>query len=153
MRRIGSIAAATAVIAGVGAGTAPLGAYAGAPAEQTLVIVQRAPEIAFIDLGEAGPTAGDVLVFRSALFDSTNTDRVGELHITCTQTIGPENLCRGVFRISGRGRLSMDALPTFPNPTKGIVNGGTGAFRLARGSADIEPQADGTTVITFHLSE
>ena len=32
-----------------------------------------------------------------------------------------------------------------------IVNGGNGQFRLARGEAQIEPQADGTTLITFHL--
>lgn len=31
------------------------------------------------------------------------------------------------------------------------MNGGNGLFRLARGEAQIEPQADGTTLITFHL--
>lgn len=153
MRTMASIVVAAAVVAGVAVGTAPNGAFAGAPAERRLVIVQRAPEMAFVDLGDPGPTAGDVLVFRSALFDRTNTDRVGDLDITCTQAIGPQNICRGIFRISGRGRLSVDALPTFPDATTGIVNGGTGSFRLARGTADIEPQPDGTTVITFHLFE
>jgi hypothetical protein len=33
----------------------------------------------------------------------------------------------------------------------GIVNGGNGQFRLARGEAQIESRADGTTLITFHL--
>lgn len=31
------------------------------------------------------------------------------------------------------------------------MNGGNGQFRLARGEAQIEPQADGTTLIAFHL--
>lgn len=121
------------------------------PGGKILRLVQGAPEVAFVDLNGAGPSAGDVLVFRSELFDETGAASVGDLNITCTQAIGPENICRGIFSITGRGQLSVDALPLFPNPTIGIVNGGNGEFRRVRGEVEIEPQADGTTLLTFHL--
>jgi hypothetical protein len=115
-------------------------------------VIQRAPDVASIDLGNAGPSPGDVLVFRSALFDRTNIERVGDLNIACTESFGVHHICRGIFRIFGEGKLSVDALPRFRNPTTGIVTGGSGQFRLARGDVDIQPQEDGTTRITFHLT-
>jgi hypothetical protein len=118
---------------------------------RALVLVQGVPQVAFVDLNGAGPTAGDVLVFRSELFDETGAELVGDLNITCTQAIGLENICRGIFSITGRGQLAVDALPTFPLPTVGIVNGGNGEFSRSRGEVEIEPQADGTTLLTFHL--
>lgn len=136
------------VIGLVAAGATAAGS---APGGRTLRLVQGAPQVAFVDLADPGPTAGDVLVFRSDLFDATNTDLVGDLNITCTQAIGAENICRGIFSITGRGQLSVDALPVFPQPTVGIVNGGNGEFQLSRGQVDIEPQTDGTTLLTFHL--
>ena len=153
MRKLLLGAAALAALALV---TGSVGAASSAPeppaqAETTLRVIQRAPEVASIDLGTPGPSPGDVLVFRSALFDRTNTERVGDLNITCTESFGDHHICRGIFRISGKGQLSVDALPRFPNPTTGIVTGGSGEFRLARGDVDIQPQPNGTTLVTFHL--
>lgn len=144
---VGGLALFGLVVAGAGATGAPAVARAG----MTMRLVQRAPQVAFVDLTDPGPSAGDVLVFRSELFDPTNTTQVGDLDITCTQGIGAENICRGIFTLTGRGQLSVDALPVFPNPVVGIVNGGNGEFQLTRGDVDIEPQPDGTTLITFHL--
>jgi hypothetical protein len=117
----------------------------------TLTITQRAPDVAAVDLSSSGPSPGDVLVFRSALFDETNARRVGSLHITCAQSFGVRHICRGIFVLAGRGKLSVDALPEFPLPATGIVNGGTKEFERARGEAHIKPQPDGTTLIRFHL--
>jgi len=136
------------VIGLVAAGASAAGS---APGGRTLRFVQGAPQVAFVDLGETGPSAGDVLVFRSELFDETNTHAAGDLNITCTQAIGPENICRGIFSVTGRGQLSVDALPVFPQPAVGIVSGGNGDFQLSRGEVEIEPQSDGTTLLTFHL--
>jgi hypothetical protein len=144
-----------ALFAGIGlamiglaaAGASAAGASRGS---RTLVLVQSPPEVAFVDLGDPGPTPGDVLVFQSELFDSASAP-VGDLNITCTQGIGPENICRGIISLTGRGQLSVDALPTFPLPTVGIVNGGNGEFERTRGEVHIEPQPDRTTLLTFHL--
>ncbi len=152
MRKTGPVVAALFALAGLApSGSAAAGSSAHTAADRSMVVVQRAPQQAFVDLGDPGPTAGDILVFKSSLFDETNTDKVGVLNITCTQGIGAANICRGIFWFFGRGRISVDALPHFPQPTTGIVNGGTGEFRLSRGDAHIQPQADGTTVIAFHL--
>ena len=151
MRRTMFLTVAAVGILSIAAGSS---IASGAPRRDertTLIVVQRAPQVASIDLGATGPSAGDVLVFRSDLYDRTNSARVGDLNITCTQTIGPENLCRGIFTFTGRGALSVDALPLFPNATVGIVTGGSGRFSRVRGDADIQPQQDGTTIITFHL--
>ena len=152
MRRMWMLAAVgVALLALVTGGATAAGTSADGPMGKTLQLVQRAPQVAFVDLGDPGPTPGDVLVFRSELFDATNTHEAGDLNITCTQAIGPENICRGIFTITGSGRLSVDALPVFPEPTVGIVNGGTGRFQLSRGEVHIDPRADGTTLLTFHL--
>jgi len=143
------VTTACLTLAGVALG---VGAASGAgDASTTLTITQRTPQAAALDLGSQGPSPGDVLIFRSALFDETNTERVGSLHITCTQSFGARHVCRGIFVLTGRGRLSVDALPEFPLPTTGIVNGGTNEFERARGEAHIKPQPDGTTLIKFHL--
>ena len=152
MRRTTLIAVGILALLGVLAGSSAASGGSVRSERAALVIVQRAPQVASLDFGAPGPSAGDVLVFRSDIYDRTNSTLLGDLNITCTQTIGPENLCRGIFRFTGQGALSVDALPVFPNATVGIVNGGSGQFARARGDADIQPQPDGTTIITFHLS-
>jgi hypothetical protein len=148
MRKTSWLAGIVVVLIGVAA----VGARAaGTTSGKSLVLVQSAPQVAAVDLGDPGPSAGDVLVFRSELLDTTGS-QVGQLNITCTQAIGTEHICRGIFTLTGRGQLSVDALPTFPQPVVGIVNGGNGEFQRTRGEVEIRPRADGTTLITFELS-
>ncbi|MBI2238553.1 MAG: hypothetical protein HYU54_08530 [Actinobacteria bacterium] len=143
-----AIAALVVVVAGgITAGASSRGAGTG----QTLTVIQSAPDVVSVDLGEAGPGPGDLLVFRSTLLDETGAAEVGDLHIQCTVNFGSRVVCLGIFTLTGRGQISVDALPEFPLPAVGMVTGGTGAFQRSRGEAHIEPQADGTTVITFHL--
>ena len=153
MRRNLSVAAATAgLMVMVAGGIAGARASSPGAAEgRTMTVVQRAPDQAFQDFGAPGPTPGDILVFRSALFDETNTTPLGDLHIQCVVSFGNKAVCVGIFSFTGRGQLAVDALPEFPLPATGIVTGGSGEFQRTRGQADIEPQPDGTTVITFHL--
>ncbi|HEY1332388.1 MAG TPA: hypothetical protein VGH10_13075 [Actinomycetota bacterium] len=77
--------------------------------------------------------------------------KLGDLHITCSQNFDERNVCVGIFRFAGKGQITVDAEPVFPNPVTGVVTGGSGAFFGAGGQADIVPQADGATLITFHL--
>ncbi|HEV8563513.1 MAG TPA: hypothetical protein VGR41_01205 [Actinomycetota bacterium] len=150
MRRIALLAIAGLAMLGLVAGPTTAGSTENEPG-RTLRLVQGAPQVALVDLGNPGPTAGDQLVLRSDLFDRSNTKQVGDLNIVCSQTIGPENLCRGIFTLFDRGRISVDALPVLPEPTVGTVNGGTGEFQTFGGEVHIDPEADGTTKITFHL--
>jgi hypothetical protein len=142
---IGIVAALLGFAAG-GSGFASAAAAAG----ETLVVVQQVPEQQFVDLGDPGPTPGDLIAFHSALTDTKGND-LGDLNIQCGVNFSGRAVCLGIFSIDGRGQLSVDALPEFPQPVTGIVTGGNGDFRNVRGETDIQPQSDGTTLITFHL--
>jgi hypothetical protein len=152
MRRILTPVAGVAVVLTAAGGIAAAHASSSDAAGRTIAVVQRAPDQAFDDLdGDGVPSPGDILVFRSSLFDPTDTNQVGDLHIQCVVNFGGRAVCVGIFTLSGRGQLAVDALPEFPQAVTGIVTGGNGEFQRARGEADIEPRPDGTTAITFHL--
>ena len=144
----GTVVCATAVVATIGAGTT-----SASPAKrlgETLVVIQSPPRQQYVDLGDPGPSPGDLLEFASTLASQAGTP-VGDLHIACTQNFDQVAVCVGIFNLSGRGKLSVDASPVFPNSTVGMVTGGTGEFQNVRGEAHIDPQPDGTTKITFNL--
>jgi len=148
IRTVGTVACATAVVATIGVGTT-----LASPAKslgETLIVIQSPPRQQFVDLGDPGPSPGDLLEFASTLANQTGTP-IGDLHISCTQSFDQVAVCVGIFKLSGRGKLSVDASPVFPNATVGMVTGGTGEFQDVRGEAHIDPQPDGTTKITFHL--
>jgi hypothetical protein len=149
MRRKTFAIAVAAALLGFVAGGLGL-ARAAVPLDETLVVVQQPPEQQFVDLGDPGPSPGDIIAFHSTLTDLTGHG-VGNLNIQCGVNFGGKAVCVGIFSIDGRGQLSVDALPEFPQPVTGIVTGGNGDFRNARGEADIQPQPDGTTMITFRL--
>ena len=148
IKTAGAAACATAIVATIG-----VGSTSAAPAKrlgETLVVIQSPPRQQYVDLGDPGPSPGDLLEFASTLASQAGTP-IGDLHIACTQNFDQVAVCVGIFNLSGRGKLSVDASPVFPNPTVGMVTGGTGEFQNVPGDAPIDPQPDGTTKITFHL--
>jgi len=145
---VGTVAFATAIVATIGVGITS--ASTGTRPGETLVVIQSPPRQQYIDLGAPGPSPGDLLAFASTLANQAGIP-IGDLHIACTQNFDQVAVCAGIFNLSGRGKISVDASPVFPNPTVGMVTGGTGEFQNVRGEAHIVPQPDGTTKITFHL--
>jgi hypothetical protein len=148
IRAVGVVACAAGIVAAIGVGSTS--ASPGQRLGETLVVIQSLPRQQYVDLGDPGPSPGDLLVFASTLANQGGTP-VGDLHIACTQNFDQVAVCVGIFNLSGRGKISVDASPVFPNPTVGMVTGGTGEFQNVRGEAHIDPQPDGTTKITFHL--
>src|SRR5262245_33804074 len=148
IRTVGTVACATAIVAAIGVGSTS--ASPGQPLGETLVVIQSPPRLQFVDLGDPGPSPGDLLEFASTLANQAGTPH-GDLPIAHTKNFDQVAVCVGIFNLSRRGKLSVDASPVFPNPTVGMVTGGTGEFQNARGEAHIDPQPDGTTRITFHL--
>ena len=132
---VGTVACATAIVATISVGIAS--ASPGKRLGETLVVIQSPPRQQYIDLGTPGPSPGDLLIFASTLANQGGTT-IGDLHIGCTLNFG-------------QGKLSVDASPVFPNPTVGMVTGGTGEFENARGEVNLDPQPDGTTRVTFDL--
>jgi len=145
---VGTVACATAIVATIGVGTT-----SASPSKrlgETLVVIQSPPRQQYVDLGDPGPSPGDLLEVASTLASQAGRP-IGDLHIACTQNFDQVAVCVGIFNLSRRGKISVDASPVFPNPTVGMVTGGTGEFQNVRGEAFIDPQPDGTTKITFHL--
>jgi len=148
IRAVGTVACAAAIVGTIGVGITS--ASTGSAQGETLVVIQGPPRQQYIDLGAPGPSPGDLLVFASTLTNQAGAP-IGDLHIGCTQNFDQVAVCVGIFNLSGRGKISVDASPVFPNATVGMVTGGTGEFQNVRGEAYIDPQPDGTTKITFHL--
>jgi hypothetical protein len=148
IRAVGTMAGATAILATIGVGITS--ASTGTRLGETLVVIQSPPRQQVVDLGAPGPSPGDLLEVASTLTNQAGTP-IGDLHIACTQNFDQVAVCVGIFNLSGHGKISVDASPVFPNPTVGMVTGGTGEFENVRGEAHIDRQPDGTTKITFNL--
>ena len=148
IRTVGTAVGAAAVLATIGVGITS--ASTRMSQGETLVVIQSPPRQQYVDLGAPGPSPGDLLEVASTLANQAGSP-IGDLHIACTQNFDQVAVCVGIFNLSGRGKISVDAAPVFPNPTVGMVTGGTGEFQNVRGEAHIDPQPDGTTKITFNL--
>jgi len=118
---------------------------------RTIVVIQKDTRSQFIDLGDPGPSPGDIVVFASDLFSKDERSQVGDLDIQCINNFDRRAVCVGIFTLAGKGQISVDALPRFPEAVEGIVTGGNGLFSNARGEADIRPLDQERTKITFHL--
>src|SRR5262249_9142483 len=105
---VGTVACATAGVAAIGV-ESPAAAR-GKRLGETLVVIQSPPRQQHVDLGDPGPSPGDLLVFASTLANQAGT-QIGDLHIACTQNFDQVAVCVGIFNLSRRGKLSVDASP------------------------------------------
>lgn len=151
MRRLTTTAAGLAVLLAVTGGITMAAASPDITRARTIVVIQKDTQSTFIDLGDPGPSPGDVLEFRASLFDKNEQSQVGDLHIQCTNNFDQLAVCVGIFTLTGQGQISVDALPQFPQRVEGIVTGGNGVFSNVRGDVDIRPLDAQRTKITFHL--
>lgn len=116
-----------------------------------------------IDLGEEGPSVGDVYVFSGPLFDEAEEEELGRIdgHCTTTSSPGPSAEARRLcianatfveeregaeIDTQGVGRLEAEDVVL-------AVTGGTGYYRNARGVATFEFQTDGRVAITYEVDE
>ena len=102
---------------------------------------------AFLDLGQPGPTAGDVVVFTDGLEFEDGT-AAGELSQVCTLTKPGHHPGASGFECVGSIALE-DGTITIAGPFSPAaadqaqaVTGGTGAYRAARGDATIRAEED-----------
>src|SRR5262249_48117512 len=125
-RKLITTAATVACAPAMGA-TIGVGTTSASPAKrlgETLVVIQSPPRQQYVDLGDPGPSPGDLLEFASTLANQAGAP-VGDLHIACTQNFDQVAVCVGIFNLFRRGKISVDASPVFPNSTVGMVTGGT----------------------------
>lgn len=93
---------------------------------------------AFLDLGDPGPSVGDLYVFGGDVSEQQGGTPIGRLAGQCTTISDTEMLCTSSFTVNG-GQISFQALVDVTvffagQPFEFAVTGGTGPYRKARGT-------------------
>jgi Dirigent-like protein len=132
--------------------------------QDTFTVVVALEEEQEADLGEEGPSVGDLYAFSGPLLDESENTELGRFDGECTTTSSPgpsaeaRRLCNvtatfveeregAEIEAQGVGRIEAEDVVF-------AVTGGTGEFRDARGQAtfEYEEREDGI-VITYEVDE
>ena len=138
-----------ALVVAVGVGFAVVNATAkdkpkGAQHGATIHVIEHATTDSVIDTGLPGDTTGDLLTFHNAVFNATNAKRVGRDQGDCIR-IAPSRgswECRWVTRVSG-GSITVEGAFFDTRNSVLAVTGGTGIYRNARGTMDLQARNGG----------
>jgi hypothetical protein len=151
MRRLLPIVATT-LIASVLVGSTAFVGTAG-PGEETFTVVTMILKAQEIDADPPGESAGDSIVFKDAVWNEAETQRIGSDWVECTFDFGTVAICTVAFKISGRGQLTGTGLTDLSRQSFSFpITGGTGDFRHATGDARVTFRSGGDVAdIEFHL--
>ena len=128
----------------------------------TFTVVAALEEEQEEDLGEEGPSIGDVYAFSGPLFDESEDTELGRFDGVCTTTSSPgpsaeaRRLCNVTATfVEEREGAEIDAQGVGRIEAEDVVfavNGGTGDFRDARGQATFEyEEREDRIVITYEV--
>jgi hypothetical protein len=132
--------------------------------EDTFTVVAALEEEQEVDLGEEGPSVGDLYAFSGPLLDESENSTLGRADGQCTTTSSPgpsaeaRRLCivTATF-VEERGGSEIDAQGVGRIEAEDVVfalTGGTGDFRNARGQATFEyEERDEGIVITYEVDD
>ena len=123
----------------------------------TFTLVERAEHVTTIDVGDSGPSPGDILVWGpDPLFDATNTTDTGATtQGTCLALHGAGGAhCTETLLFPDGATLEIQGVqPPGNGPSSRTVVGGSGRYLDAAGTAAIVPSDDLTTwTKTFSLA-
>jgi hypothetical protein len=130
--------------------------------EESFTVVAVLEEENEEDLGEEGPSVGDLYAFSGPLFDESEDTELGRFDGVCTTTgsPGPSAEARRLCNVTStfteeRDGAEIDAQGVGRIEAEDVVfavNGGTGEFRAARGQATFEyEEREDRIVITYEL--
>jgi Dirigent-like protein len=130
--------------------------------EESFTVVAVLEEENEEDLGEEGPSIGDLYAFSGPLFDESEETELGRFDGVCTTTSspGPSAEARRLCNVTStfteeRDGAEIDAQGVGRIEAEDVVfavNGGTGEFRTARGQATFEyEEREDRIVITYEL--
>ena len=132
--------------------------------EDTFTVVAALEEEQEVDLGEEGPSVGDLYAFSGPLLDESENSTLGRADGQCTTTSSPgpsaeaRRLCNVTATfVEERGGSEIDAQGVGRIEAEDVVfalTGGTGDFRNARGQATFEyEERDEGIVITYEVDD
>ena len=130
--------------------------------EDTFTVVAALQEEQEADLGEEGPSVGDLYAFSGPLLDESENTTLGRFDGECTTTSSPgpsaeaRRLCNVTATfVEEREGAEIDAQGVGRIEAEDVVfavNGGTGEFRDARGQATFEyEEREDRIVITYEV--
>ncbi len=108
----------------------------------------------FLDLGPAGNSLGDQIVFTGQLLQGDT--EVGHQGGVCTVTSveRQEAQCVATYSFRG-GQITGQALIRLGNPAPYAVavTGGSGRYQGAEGEVQVQPVSETRGILTFHLKD
>lgn len=128
-------------------------AQSSATGDQELKFVERATAVTPVDLGPAGPSAGDQLVVDNPLYDETNTTELGKLSGSCVQTGASATVyhCTATLVLED-GQIALEGLTDLAEPTGYIpVVGGSGVYNKVKGQVFVDQSNPAAVKLTVEL--
>jgi hypothetical protein len=118
-----------------------------------LVLIEKSTAGTFVDVDQSGdaPTAGDVFVFQSDLFDAATNAKVGTVEGHCTVITESLSDCDASGMMAG-GQVRVAGASTDGTLNVLAVTGGTGIYRNVSGQITIETIDDNTSKDTLELT-
>lgn len=111
----------------------------------TLVLVERATTIVNVDQGEAGASAGDLIIWGpNPLYDEANeTDTGVTTQGVCTALASGDCMLIETLVFPDGSTLELQGIqPGEPQPSTRAIVAGTGQYLGARGIVTVEPTED-----------
>jgi allene oxide cyclase-like protein len=143
-----AIAATAALLAAVTA----VGSGSKGNSGKTFTVVEHATTDATTDTGAAGDSAGDVLTFSNDVFNAKDTTKVGTDQGSCIRTVPGESYECAFTTLLPGGHITVEG-PFYDKANSTLaITGGTGRYRNARGTMDLEAREGGSKfAFAFHV--
>jgi hypothetical protein len=118
-----------------------------------LVLIEKSTGGTFVDVDKSGsaPTAGDVFIFQSDLFDAATNAKVGTVEGHCMVITASLSDCDASGILAG-GQIRVAGASPDAKVTVLAVTGGTGVYRNVSGQITIETIDDNTSKDTLELT-
>jgi hypothetical protein len=140
------------VLAGLATGPLAVSSAQGGGTSETLTVILKFLRFKVIDLGKAGESPGDVLIFKDALWDESETERIGTDWGECTINFGGVATCNITSSIDGRGTITGTGVVSFADEVRVMpITGGTGDFAQVSGETELTVVDEETERIVFRL--
>ena len=125
----------------------------GSHGARVVTVIEHATTDVTTDTGAPGDSAGDILTFANEVFDANDQEKVGSDQGYCIRTVaGSSYECNWTTLLPG-GHITVEG-PFYDTKDSTLaITGGTGRYRRARGSMDLESRENGTKfAFVFRIS-
>ena len=155
MKRLLIALAAVSAIAVVMFAVTAWGKPSGKPkhnAGKKITVIEHATTDTETDTGAPGPSVGDLLTFANDVFDKTDTNKVGTDQGYCVRVVlGTSYECNFTTMLA-KGNIVVEGPFYDAQDTVLAITGGTGRYRNARGTMELQSREGGTKfAFIFHI--